>query len=206
MKVLSQLFRRDGPTAIALLVLLTAIAFTPGRLHSQTAANTGQILGQVLDPSGAAVPNAEVSIRNRDTNQTRIVTSDVKGRYVIPFVPLGFYDVTVTSSGFGAAATQQVFITLGSSIAANFSLSMDAVRETIDVAAEPIRMEAASSTSDSAKADRSHELPASRSRSSCSAWATRFALLAFRASLSAVSKSFRASSLSPNAYFATPRL
>ena len=153
------LFRRDGPTAIALLVLLTAIVFTPGRLHSQTAANTGQILGQIMDPSGAVVPNVEVSIRNLDTNLTRMVTSDVKGRYVIPFVPRGFYEVTASSSGFGSA-TQQVFVTLGSSIAANFNLAMDAVRETIAVTAEPIHMEATAASGKSILTDvQIHNLP-----------------------------------------------
>lgn len=159
MKALSQLFRRDGPTALALLVLLTAIVFTPGRLYSQTAANTGQILGQILDPSGAVIPNAEIRIRNINTNLTRVVYSDETGRYVVPFVPRGPYEVTASSSGFGTAM-QQVFITLGSSIAANFTLSADAVRQTIDVTADPIYMEATAASAKSILTDlQIHNLP-----------------------------------------------
>ena len=57
------------------------------------------------------------------------------------------------------------------------------------------------------EARRIHEPSASlRSRSACSALATIFALLAFRASSSVISKSFRISSLIFNFNFAMPRL
>ncbi len=159
MEAVSRLLRRDGPTAIALLVLLTAVVFAPGRLYSQTAANTGQILGQILDPSGAVIPNAEIRIRNLNTNLARVVTSDATGRYVIPFVPRGPYEVTASSSGFGSAI-QQVFITLGSSVAANFTLAADAVRQSIDVTAEPIYMEATAASAKSILTDlQIHNLP-----------------------------------------------
>jgi len=40
-------------------------------LFAQSAANSGQIAGEVLDPSGASIPGVEVSVRNIDTNYRR---------------------------------------------------------------------------------------------------------------------------------------
>ena len=59
----------------------------------------GQIVGQVLDPSSAAVAGGEVTVRNTNTNFTRTTTTDSEGRYAIPELPLGPYEVTVKAGG-----------------------------------------------------------------------------------------------------------
>ena len=91
-------------------------------LWAQSAANTGQIVGQIVDQSGAAVGGAEVTVKNKDTNFSRTVATDSAGRYAAPYLPLGPYTVSVTAAGLQAPA-QDVFVTLGSSISANFNLA-----------------------------------------------------------------------------------
>jgi hypothetical protein len=54
--------------ALAAWLLLPAAAFAQ--------ATTGAISGTVTDPTGAAVPDAAVTIRNLDTGITREVASD----------------------------------------------------------------------------------------------------------------------------------
>jgi len=49
-------------------VLLMSLICLPHLLWAQSAANSGQIAGEILDPSGAAVAGVEVSVRNVDTN------------------------------------------------------------------------------------------------------------------------------------------
>ena len=57
--------------------------------------------GTILDPTGAAVPNAKVTVTNTDRNQViRTVTSDVNGVYSAPLLPVGTYSVKVEVSGF----------------------------------------------------------------------------------------------------------
>ena len=77
------------------VILLAGIFYAPARLWAQSAGNSGQIVGQVLDPSGAAVAGAEVTVRNKDTNFTRSGNSDEAGRYAVSLLPLGTYEVTV---------------------------------------------------------------------------------------------------------------
>src|ERR1035437_6852666 len=57
--------------------------------------------GTILDPSGAAVPNARVTVINSDRHQViRTVTSDVSGVYSAPLLPIGAYSVKVEANGF----------------------------------------------------------------------------------------------------------
>ena len=89
METAIQIVMDYGKTSILLTLLLLCTVSVPSRLWAQSAANSGQIAGQVLDPSGAAVPGVEVSARNIDTNYTRMATTDDAGRYAVGPVPLG---------------------------------------------------------------------------------------------------------------------
>ncbi len=71
---------------ISLLAFATCVLM--GAALAQSAANSGAIIGQVLDPSSAAVQGARVTVRNQGTNLTRRTTTDGSGRYAIADVPL----------------------------------------------------------------------------------------------------------------------
>src|SRR5690242_4465535 len=63
--------------------------------------NTATIRGQVLDPSGAAVANAAVSIKNPDISFEREIHTDGSGFFGVAGLPLtGKYQITVSSTGF----------------------------------------------------------------------------------------------------------
>ena len=80
---------------IALLAIFAA--FFPGAtLHAQT----GSITGTVVDPSGAAIPGAQVKIINQATGDlTREATSDGAGNFRALNVPPATYKITVTAPG-----------------------------------------------------------------------------------------------------------
>ena len=65
----------------------------PDFAAAQSGASSGQIVGQVVDPSGAAVPAAHVDVRNKETSYARDVSTDTAGRYAVSQVPLGAYQV-----------------------------------------------------------------------------------------------------------------
>jgi hypothetical protein len=75
-------------------ILLLCLAVS---LDAQT---TGDIRGIVTDPSGAAVPGARVSLTNRETGETRHVTTDTEGRYRFNLLKIGEYMVNVEAQGF----------------------------------------------------------------------------------------------------------
>jgi hypothetical protein len=119
MKAISVAVRVICVVALIFLVI-------PSRAHAQSAANSGQITGQVLDPSKGAIADAAVVVRNTDTAYERTSVTDAAGRYAVTQLPLGRYDVIVNAPGF-EAATQHVSLTLGSAVSADFDMSVSGV-------------------------------------------------------------------------------
>jgi carboxypeptidase family protein len=120
--------------SLSVVALFAYINCLTGVVNAQSGATSGQIVGQVLDPSGAVVPAAQVRIRNKDTNYLREVLTDNAGRYVMPQVPLGTYELTTTASGFNTES-QEVVVTLGSTMTVNFRLAVGARVEAVQVRA-----------------------------------------------------------------------
>src|ERR1700728_717889 len=78
------------------LVALLAVFFPGARLQAQT----GQITGTVVDPSGAAIPGAHVQIINQGTGaETRDTTADATGTFRALNVPAATYRIKVTAPG-----------------------------------------------------------------------------------------------------------
>jgi hypothetical protein len=120
---------------MALLLLLGGISLFPSTLHSQSAANTGQIVGLVVDPTLASVAGATVSVRNTNTNFTRTTFTDAGGRFAFPLLPLGPYEVRTNATGF-EPAIQEAVVMLGGTVTATFKLSVGVAREAINVSGE----------------------------------------------------------------------
>jgi hypothetical protein len=69
-------------------------------VYGQSSGNSSSIVGTVLDPSGAVVPNATVEIHNPVSEFERTATTDANGRFAIPNVPFNPYHLIVRSQGF----------------------------------------------------------------------------------------------------------
>ena len=86
---------------------------------------TASLDGTVVDPSGAAVPDAAVRVENTETGLIRNTQSGPDGHYLFPALPVGVYKLTVEKSGFrpyiqsgialsvNQAATQPVILRVG---------------------------------------------------------------------------------------------
>jgi hypothetical protein len=60
----------------------------------------GQLGGIVMDPSGAVVPSAQVSVTQTETGATRNVMTDASGRWIVSNLPSGSVEVTASKLGF----------------------------------------------------------------------------------------------------------
>jgi hypothetical protein len=88
-------------SAFFLLFVLIVMCSTPALL-AQSGGNSTSVTGTVLDPSGAVVPNAVVTVHNPVSQYERSATTDDKGAFAIPNVPFNPYHLSVTASGFAA--------------------------------------------------------------------------------------------------------
>lgn len=102
--------------------LLAVAAFIFAFASAALAQNTGgSVTGVVLDTTGAAVPNATVSLRSRATGQVLNSQSTGSGSFTFPNVPGGDYTLTVESSGF-QTVTQEIRVVLNQQTSANITL------------------------------------------------------------------------------------
>ncbi len=140
---------------IRFLAALTVVLSVLALLEAPAAAQVlyGSILGTVEDPSGAVVPSAAVIIKNTQTGSSREVIADEQGRFSIPNVLPGRYDLTVTASGFRPVARTGLEVTINTVTRENVRLELGGVAETVSVQASVVQLQ-------TDKADVRAEIPA----------------------------------------------
>jgi hypothetical protein len=116
------------------LALLTAALLGASVVSAQTAA-TGALTGSVLDPTGAAVPNADAKIASSSTGETRTTRTRPDGTFVFPLLPAGDYRVTVSAQGFETAVRTGVHISVAENVRLNIELTLGALTATVEVSA-----------------------------------------------------------------------
>ena|SRR5437773_3358629 len=116
------------------IIAATFIAFGAGQLQAQGA--TAAISGTVLDPSGAAIAGASITVRNIGTAFTRTVLSNDQGRYVAPELPIGEYEVQGSLAGFQTVVRRGIVLTVGSRPVVDMQLPIGQAAETISVTEE----------------------------------------------------------------------
>jgi hypothetical protein len=84
--------------------LLISILFSFSSLLAQSAGNSGTLTGTVTDQSGAAIPDASVSIANPVSGYSRQTRTDGMGHFQFTNLPLNAYHVAISASGFSSTA------------------------------------------------------------------------------------------------------
>jgi Carboxypeptidase regulatory-like domain len=122
--------------AAALGVLLLALVVTllmPCASYSQ---DTGSLSGTVTDKSGSSVANAEVVVASVGANLTRTTSTNSDGAYVVPALPAGTYNVTVSSQGFQKYQSKGVVVPVAQKIVVDVQLTVGSVSEEIVVTSD----------------------------------------------------------------------
>ncbi len=119
----------------ALIVLLLAlVAFSGQNLYAQFA-DRAVITGVVTDASGAAVPDAQVTITDEGTGVKTVVGTNSAGNYSTPPLTLGTYRVEIEKAGFKVYKRTGIALTGGETAREDVKLDIGAVSQTISVEA-----------------------------------------------------------------------
>jgi Carboxypeptidase regulatory-like domain/TonB-dependent Receptor Plug Domain len=129
---------RPGPWALCLAVCLMAVTGVVAQER------TGEILGTVVDQSGAPIPGATVSAESPSLPRSLQTVTDGQGRYHLFNVPVGTYTLTISLSGF-KTEKQSVEVQLGSQITVNPKLTVGQVTEVIEVTGSTLSIQSTSS-------------------------------------------------------------
>src|SRR5437763_11505808 len=82
-------------------ISLLTIFFLAASVLAQAPSTGAQLSGTILDPNGAVVPGATVTLHSDTTGIARSAVSDGSGQYQFLLVPTGQYTVSVQAAGFG---------------------------------------------------------------------------------------------------------
>ncbi len=96
--------------------------------------STASISGTVTDPSGAVIPNAQVTIHSLATGLDRVVSTDSAGLYAVPSLIPGDYKVQATARGFSTYTVPKVTLDVDRQVTENMRLAVSSAGETIQVA------------------------------------------------------------------------
>jgi hypothetical protein len=111
--------------------LFALILFTVVGLYAQN--GTGSIDGAVMDPSGASIASATITVTNADTNQiVRKITTADNGTFDIPLLPVATYKLRAVAPGFQSQILE-IEVHVGVSSPAQVTLRLDVVSESVSV-------------------------------------------------------------------------
>ena len=96
----------------------------------------GSISGIVTDSQGAVIQGAKVVVRNTGTNALFTATSNDRGFYSAPSLPIGEYELGVELPGFKKAVRKGVILDVGQKADVDFTLEVGAIAETVEVMAQ----------------------------------------------------------------------
>jgi len=97
----------------------------------------GTLVGNVKDASEAAIPGAAVKAIQKGTGLTREASTNEAGQYILPTLPGGTYDITVTKAGFTSYSSRDVAVPVNASTRLDATLQVGAVTESVKVEAAP---------------------------------------------------------------------
>ena len=140
------------------ILFVFSLLFLGVQLNAQLTGGT--ILGTVTDQSGAAVPNAEVTVQNIATGVATKIRTNTEGFYTIPNLLPGNYQVTVVSTGFSRQLVNGLTLAVGDQKLVNIALKVGQVQQEVIVTdqAQSVQL-ASSSISDVVTGTTVRELP-----------------------------------------------
>jgi Carboxypeptidase regulatory-like domain len=117
-------------------ILCAGLCVFSSYIRAQNAISTGSISGQVTDASGGAVVGATVTAASEEAGVKLTTKTNGTGFFSFPSLRVGAYDVRVTETGFKTAVVNSVQVQVGQNAAANVTLQVGEVTQSVIVTAE----------------------------------------------------------------------
>jgi Carboxypeptidase regulatory-like domain len=102
---------------------------------------TGSISGVVTDPSGAVVTGASVVAVDAQTGVRTTATTDAKGFYSLPALPVGTYQVRVSQTGFKSYTRTGLVVDANSALRVDVALQVGTTSENVEVRSDTVHVE-----------------------------------------------------------------
>src|SRR5580700_3246736 len=117
-------------------ILLWALTIVNSGLLQAQSGTSSALSGEVTDASGAAVPNATVTVTDVNTKATRTGATDAGGHFLFSQINPSTYQVTVEARSFASSKSEPTAVGVGRTVALNFSLRVQSSSQTVEVTAQ----------------------------------------------------------------------
>lgn len=114
-------------------LILLAFGLLVTSLGVGAAQTSGEITGEVRDPSGAITPNATIVATNSETNVSRTTETNSSGVYNFPGLNPGIYQVKASAPGFQTSVRSNVELQVQQNARIDFTLAVGQSTETVEV-------------------------------------------------------------------------
>src|SRR5262245_19464989 len=121
------------PRVLFLMVVAVAFSFVPRSLAQSV---TGSISGLVTDQQQAVMPVVQISVRHLQTNAQRSTASDEQGRFRLPALPPGSYEVIAQHSGFAKYVRSSITLALNQNAFLEITMKPAEITEVITVSGD----------------------------------------------------------------------
>ena len=128
--------------ACAVFFLLLVAVVIPRAIHAQSW--NSHLEGLITDPSGAVIPQAQITLKNNASGQVRRTQTDQRGFYTLPLMPVGTYDLTVVAPGFATRVLRGLTLQVGQVERMDLTLQLARGQAVMNVDARPPLVETAS--------------------------------------------------------------
>ena len=125
----------------ACLVFLATLLLMPGAWGQDNAT----INGTVMDPTGAVIPNAAISLTNPATGQVRQDTSNSAGAYRFANLGVGTYTLSASVTGFQKYTKTDIVVNVAQSLEEDITLTIGSQGQTVTVAADALQVQSETS-------------------------------------------------------------
>jgi hypothetical protein len=121
---------------LSLALAITAVlGFSPSATAQQT---LGAITGTVVDPSGSAIPGAEIKAVSDNTKLVRTAKSSASGSYQLNDLPIGTYTITFSAPNFSIEKVPNILIQADRTITLPGNLAVGAITDSVTVDLNPL--------------------------------------------------------------------
>jgi hypothetical protein len=124
--------RLSASAGVGLAMLALLVFLLPGMAKAQQSVSAN-ILGTVTDQSGAVIPGAQITVKNLGTGITNSAKSDERGEYLVQYLQIGNYEVTIDAKGFKKHVAKDIALTAGDRARVDAKMALGSATETVTV-------------------------------------------------------------------------
>jgi outer membrane receptor protein involved in Fe transport len=125
-------------------LLASMVLFVP-RAGAQAVA-VAEVTGVISDPTGAPIAGAAVRMTETSKQVVRNANTDDQGRYTLPNLPVGPYQLDVTAKGFKSYVQSGIILQVGKNVQINVAMQLGSITESVQVTADTTMVETRENT------------------------------------------------------------